>query len=62
MAAFRQLVDRFQADTTLPIQGRGSLSFRDLGVDLHRFWVTKEALLADVTLVGRAELTLNLMP
>ena len=62
VAAFRQLVERFQADTTLPIQDRGSLSFRDLGIDLHRLWVTDEAILADVSLVGKATLQLDLMP
>jgi hypothetical protein len=62
VAAFRQLVERFQADTTLPIKDRGSLSFRDLGVDLHRLWVTNEAILADVSLVGNATLQLDLIP
>lgn len=60
--AFKRVVDGFQADTTLPIQGRGSLSFSDLRIDLHRLWVTGEGILADVTLVGEAELTLDLMP
>lgn len=62
VAEFRQLVERFQADTTLPIQDRGDLSFSDLGLDLHRLWVTNEAIQADVTLVGKAELTVDLMP
>jgi hypothetical protein len=62
VAVFRQLVERFQADTTLPIQDRGSLSFRNLGIDLHRLWVTEEAILADVSLVGNATLQLDLMP
>jgi hypothetical protein len=62
VAAFRDLVERFQDDTTLPIPGRGELSFSDLGLDLHRLWVTNEAIQADVTLVGKAELTVNLMP
>ena len=60
--AFKRVVDGFQADTTLPIQDRGRLSFSRLRIDLHRLWVTGEAILADVTLVGQAELVLDLTP
>lgn len=56
---FKRLLENFQAETRVPLDGRGSLRFYELVVNLRSLWVTDEAILADVVLHGRARLDLN---
>lgn len=60
VAGVQRLLQRFQEDTRIPVDQRGSLHFYELAVDLDRIWVTKEAILADVMLHGKAKLDIRL--
>jgi hypothetical protein len=60
VADLQRLLARFESPTDLPLGDAGTLTFRELRVDLQTAWVTPAAIRAKVVLRGRAAVDVTL--
>lgn len=57
---FRDLLRRFEADTPLRLSEDGMLRFSGLRIDMRRAWVSRQAIWAELDLVGTATIDYTL--